>query len=93
MVAFRIIQESLTNAARHSKAGRVKVVLQMKDEELFLEVADDGIGIKESDLMNPKAFGLTGIRERARLLGGKAEIKGIAGNGTNIKVTIPLKKI
>ncbi len=93
VVAFRIIQESLTNTARHSKAEKVKVVLRLMEEDIFLEISDDGIGIRESDLINPNAFGLTGIRERARIMGGKAEITGIPGSGTTVKVTIPLKKI
>ena len=72
--AFRIIQESLTNVARHADATRLRVVLAMKDGSLHMQVHDDGRGL-DLELGHPNpSFGLSGMRERAAMLGGKVEI-------------------
>jgi len=86
---FRIVQESLTNVMRHAAASQVKVSLERKARALVVEVRDNGIGIAEVRIFGSKSFGLTGMRERVRLLGGKAEIHGIPGKGTLVRVTIP----
>jgi PAS domain S-box-containing protein len=86
---FRIVQEGLTNVMRHAAASQVKVSLERKARALVVEVRDNGIGIAEVRIFGSKSFGLTGIRERVRLLGGKAEIRGIPGKGTLVRVTIP----
>jgi PAS domain S-box-containing protein len=86
---FRIVQESLTNVMRHAAASQVKVSLERKARALVVEVRDNGIGIAEVRIFGSKSFGLTGIRERVRLLGGKAVISGIPGEGTLVRVTIP----
>ena len=86
---FRIVQEALTNVLRHAAASRVKVSLEKKGHNLIAEVRDNGIGIAEGRIIGSKSFGLTGIRERVRLLGGEAVIRGIPGKGTLVRVTIP----
>jgi signal transduction histidine kinase len=89
---FRIIQESLTNVARHADASRVRVVLATKDGNLHIQVHDDGRGLDlESGQPNP-SFGLSGMRERAAMLGGKLEITSKPGDGMSIDVRIPLDK-
>jgi len=88
--AFRIIQESLTNVARHADATRLRVVLAMKDGSLHMQVHDDGRGLDlESGHPNP-SFGLSGMRERAAMLGGKVEITSKPGEGTTVDARIPV---
>jgi len=90
--AFRIIQESLTNVARHADATRLRVVLAMKDGSLHMQVHDDGRGLDlESGHPNP-SFGLSGMRERAAMLGGKVEITSKPGEGTTVDARIPVDK-
>ncbi|MGH7900426.1 MAG: PAS domain S-box protein, partial [Thermodesulfobacteriota bacterium] len=87
---FRILQETLTNVARHANATRVNISLKEKAGNLVLEVRDNGEGISKNAISNPKSLGLIGIRERAILLGGKVKISGSPGKGTTITVQIPL---
>ncbi|MDB6016966.1 MAG: Multi-sensor signal transduction histidine kinase [Pedosphaera sp.] len=87
---FRIFQEILTNVARHAKATRVDVTLRRTTKHLFLEVKDNGKGIKESEKAGRKSLGLVGMRERAFILGGEVEIEGQAGKGTAVRVKMPI---
>jgi PAS domain S-box-containing protein len=87
---FRIIQEALTNVARHSRASRVSVEFWEADGMLEIQVQDDGIGITEEQSTSPLSFGLIGIRERAQGLHGEVSITGMPGKGTTLTVTIPL---
>ena len=86
---FRIFQEILANIAKHSNASKVVVFLKKENELLTLRVKDDGIGIKETDMANKNSFGILGIRERAKLMGGQMNIKGAPGKGTTITVEVP----
>jgi signal transduction histidine kinase len=88
--AFRIFQEILTNIARHAKASRVNVDLDISDDRLTLKVADDGIGISDSEVGNRKSLGLLGMQERAQLFGGEVGILGEPGRGTTVSVSIPM---
>ena len=87
---FRIVQESLTNIMRHAGAAKVNVNLERKGETLTLEVIDDGVGIPEKRIIDTKSHGLIGIRERVLLLGGEVDIAGKQGEGTRVRVTLPL---
>jgi signal transduction histidine kinase len=89
--AFRIFQEILTNVARHSRATRVDIDLGVTDEQVSLEVHDNGVGIAESDLHGRKSLGLLGMHERALLFGGEVSITGSPGHGTRVAVTIPTR--
>lgn len=87
---FRILQEALTNIARHASANQVTVRLRTTDETLLLEIADDGKGINDSALTSTHALGLTGMYERAHTLGGELRIeRGAKGKGTVLTLTIP----
>jgi signal transduction histidine kinase len=86
---FRIIQESLTNVARHSGANEVKVMAEKNDKVLKVIISDNGRGIMEDEIKNTKSLGLLGIRERAYSEGGTLEIE--SGNGTRLILTIPFK--
>jgi PAS domain S-box-containing protein len=86
---FRILQETLTNIARHAEASLVKVRLFRKNEELCLHISDNGKGITQKQIHDPKSFGIVGIRERVNMWGGAVNITGKPQKGTNIKVRIP----
>lgn len=87
---FRIFQETLTNAARHSEARRVTVRLSVKRGVLRLEVKDNGRGIPQEAVGSRKSMGLMGMRERALLHGGVVVVSGVPGRGTSVRVRIPL---
>lgn len=89
---FRILQEALTNVARHAVATDVKVNLRLKDGKIILEVRDNGKGITEKQISDPESFGLLGIKERANFLGGHVKISSAKNKGTTITVSIPLRK-
>jgi len=86
---FRIFQETLTNVARHAEATEVHVELEDRPDELVLIVRDNGKGITESQLSDPKSLGLMGIRERAHSWGGDVAFQGVPGQGTTVTVRIP----
>jgi signal transduction histidine kinase len=87
--AFRIVQESLTNACRYSRSDKVRVTLAQDDEHLRLEIQDWGVGFDPSKVSEGH-FGLKGIIERARLLGGSADIDAAPGKGVYLVVVLPL---
>ncbi len=88
---FRIFQETITNIVRHANATMVEVNLKRGESKLALEVRDNGIGIPAEKLSDRQSYGLIGIRERARYLGGEAVIEG-QKTGTSVCVTIPLNR-
>jgi PAS domain S-box-containing protein len=87
---FRILQESLTNVARHAGATRVSVDLRCEAGYVTLTIQDNGRGIQESEARSPEAMGLLGLRERAIMLGGSCDIRGRPGEGTRVEARIPL---
>lgn len=89
---FRILQEALTNVARHAEAGKVSIFLKRRNAKLVLEVTDNGVGISQNRINDPQSLGLLGMKERAFILGGDVKINGAKGKGTNVKVLIPLEK-
>jgi PAS domain S-box-containing protein len=86
---FRICQEALSNAARHSGAARVRIELRREDASLVMTVSDDGSGIAPERLASPESLGLIGMRERAAMLGGDARVEGAPGRGTMVTVRLP----
>ncbi len=86
---FRIFQEALTNVARHANATKIKVSLKEEPDKLLLEIKDNGRGITEEQISNPKSFGLIGIRERLYPWGGEVKIKGLSNRGTTLTVILP----
>ena len=86
---FRICQESLTNAARHSGATTVTVTLLGADGNVVLSIQDNGTGVTPQESAHPHSFGLIGMRERARAMGGELQIVGTPGKGTCVEVTLP----
>lgn len=86
---FRIFQETLTNVARHSGATAVDAYLYLADDTLVMRVVDNGRGITEEELKDPRSFGLIGMRERVIPWGGEVKVKGLPGQGTTVEVTLP----
>jgi PAS domain S-box-containing protein len=85
---FRILQEAVTNIARHAQATRIGISLREKAGIVELRVKDNGIGIDPVKLTGPRSLGIIGMRERASALGGKIEISG-SSKGTTVTVRIP----
>jgi PAS domain S-box-containing protein len=90
LALFRILQESLTNVARYAGAKHIDITLTNLGEVLYFEIHDDGRGIREEEINGVKSLGILGMRERVKHIGGTFEIQGIPGEGTFIKVTIPI---
>ena len=93
---FRIVQESLTNIAKHAKATHARVTVQQENGELVVTVEDNGIGFRVKDIMRHpdenKRLGLLGMMERAAMLSGKLDIESKPGKGTKVQLRIPLTK-
>ncbi|MBI4418217.1 MAG: histidine kinase, partial [Ignavibacteriales bacterium] len=89
---FRILQECLVNVVRHARARRVLVSLGHERDHVFLEVTDDGIGIRESDPFGAHSLGILGMKERAAAFGGVVEISGKPDEGTCVRAEIPITK-
>lgn len=87
---FRVLQESLTNVARHAGATNVHVKLAEQEGQIALQIKDDGRGITEAELAKSGAFGLMGMRERILPLRGQCDIQGLPGRGTTVSVSVPL---
>lgn len=90
LIVFRIMQESLTNIARHSKATRVEISLNIKNDTIYFSISDNGIGITENEINSRKSFGLIGMKERAASLGGTLKINQKNGKGTEIMLIFPI---
>jgi PAS domain S-box-containing protein len=91
--AFRIAQESLSNAVRHSSATEVHIRFAEEAEQQLLIIHDDGVGIDPAKLGDPQSIGLAGMRERALLLGGVLEIRSDPGRGTTVEARFPRARV
>jgi PAS domain S-box-containing protein len=87
---FRIFQECLTNVSRHAQASRVEARLTVSNDELQMELTDNGRGISKSESQHVNSFGLLGMQERVAQWGGTLQITGKEGKGTTVMVKIPL---
>jgi signal transduction histidine kinase len=93
IAAFRILQEALTNAARHAGATRITVKLDMVDDALCCSVIDDGRGFAAPGEPARGSLGLSGMRERAAAVGGTLEVHSLPGTGTEITARLPLSAV
>ena len=87
---FRMLQEALTNVAKHAKASRVRVALNVEGEMLSLDITDDGRGITRDEMRGTHSLGLLGLRERAIALGGTVSVFSEATSGTTVGLRLPL---
>jgi signal transduction histidine kinase len=91
--AYRVIQEALTNVARHAEVSEISVWLGVSDETLNIQVNDEGAGFDTNDLnTNGKSRGLLGMRERVKFVGGSVAILSSKGKGTHLSIQIPLRE-
>ena len=89
---LRVLNEALTNVTRHAQAGQVWVRLEAKNNHLELEIRDDGQGFEPGIVTGAGHYGLLGMRERARLVGGTLEIESGTGRGTRIRLVVPINQ-
>jgi len=93
MSVYRIVQEALTNIAKHAQAHRVLIRVSTDSESLLVEIQDDGVGFDAGPTwwtaVHGKHFGLLGMRERARGLGAKLTVDSRPGAGTRVLLAIP----
>jgi len=92
LALFRIVQEALTNVAKHAHASLVVVRLRRENGNITLEIRDNGRGITESDMDKPKSFGLRGIRERVQSLNGTFHIAMAEQGGTYLMLKVPQRR-
>jgi signal transduction histidine kinase len=90
LVAYRTVQEALTNVSKHAQATRVVVDLSLTAGVLSLEVSDNGRGLQADDLAKARSFGLRGLHERAATVGGWMDISS-SGAGTTVILSVPLQ--
>lgn len=91
--AFRIVQECLTNIARHAQAEHVLVYLKCMGGKLIMRISDDGNGMAASNDNRRNSYGIIGMRERAHGLGGTMNFSSIPGKGTCVEVILPVKPV
>jgi len=91
-VLYRITQEALSNTAKYAGAGKVDIILEHREGHVSLIVEDDGVGFDGAQAFGPndKGLGLVGMRERAALVGGTAEIESQPDEGTTVFIRIPV---
>jgi PAS domain S-box-containing protein len=90
---FRVLQESLTNIAKHAQATQVEATLEREAGEVVLTVHDNGRGFESGGARKPGSFGLVGLRERAYLVGGDVAVRSSPGQGTTVELKIPTKNM
>jgi signal transduction histidine kinase len=95
-VLYRVVQEALTNVAKHAHATHVRVYLRVDDDRVDLQVNDDGIGFdatRVNGLVGSGHFGLAGMRERVTIAGGTHRLQSTPGSGTAIRVRLPRRRV
>ena len=90
MVAYRTAQEALTNISKHAACSKVTIDLSDAEGVLTLELSDDGRGLDRAALSKAKAFGLRGLRERAKTVDGWLDVSSHEGTGTSVILSVPL---
>jgi len=92
LVAYRTAQEALTNIGKYAQCSQVKIELSGDENVLTLEVADNGIGIAQTAIAQPTGFGLSGLKERAKTVGGWLDVSSKVGRGTAITLMAPVSE-
>jgi signal transduction histidine kinase len=94
LVAYRIVQEALSNIAKHAHATEVSVFLERRDRTLHITVHDNGQGfdVEQTLASKDRGLGLFGMQERATLVGGRVELRSTFGEGTTVEAAIPIRE-
>ncbi len=91
---YRVYQESLNNVIRHAQAGQVRVRYSLEDQQLVLEIEDDGQGFSLPEdwvaFLRDNRFGLVGMRERIEAMGGEFAVRSEVGKGTTVRIRVPV---
>lgn len=93
---FRVVQEALNNVARHAEAENADITIEFRSESVVVEIADDGQGFDPHEVETPRAagsargLGLLGMRERISLLNGQLELQSAPGEGTYVRIQVPI---
>lgn len=90
---FRILQEALTNVAKHAKATEIIILLSNSGDKIKMEINDNGVGFDENQNFRHDSYGMIGMKERVFLLEGELKISSEKGKGTRVKVEIPYKSL
>ena len=90
LALYRILQEALTNVARHANAKNVNINLFQADDSIIMEVIDDGIGFEKEKINSYKSLGFIGMRERAKKYNGSINILSTLNKGTKLRISVPL---
>lgn len=91
LLLFRIVQEVMQNVQKHAQANKLELTLFFGDEELLMDITDNGVGFDPAAVIRNESLGMRNIRNRAKLLGAELEITSSPGNGTMVHLCIPLK--
>jgi signal transduction histidine kinase len=89
VIAFRVVQEALSNAARHAHAGSVTISMARRGQTLSIEVADDGRGFTMGNA-GTRGLGIPGMRERAAMIGASLSLRSAPGGGTRVRLAVPV---
>lgn len=89
---FRVVQEALTNAARHGEPSRIVVSISRDGELLTVTITDDGVGFDADRRQEPRSFGILGMQERAEQWGGYLSLHSTPGDGTTVKASFPIRR-
>jgi signal transduction histidine kinase len=92
LILYRILQESLTNIARHAGASSTEIELHILRNKIEMVIKDDGTGIENDKVNSLRSMGIAGMRERVKSVHGKITFIGERGSGTTVKVLIPIIK-
>ncbi len=92
IAVYRLVQEALNNVAHHSGASRVEVSIRVENEDLCVDIGDNGKGIEPEKILAPDSLGLVGMRERAGHLGGELTIQRGRPKGTKVLARIPIRR-
>lgn len=90
LTAYRTAQEALTNASKYAQCSLVQIEISDANDFLTLEISDNGVGIAEQEMLKPDAFGIRGLHERAKTIGGWLDISTRQGAGTSVTLSVPL---
>ncbi len=90
LAAYRTAQEALTNVSKYAQCSLVQIEISDAEGFLTMEINDNGVGITEREMLKPNAFGIRGLHERAKTIGGWLDISTSSGAGTSVTLSVPL---